>query len=252
MILDETRVRLKSRIAFPAVEGGNVYQQLGLSELRGYGVDLRREATKVGFRQFPRRNDFQRARGDRLRLNQAPSSCRPSYAGTGRRNFFPSRTQKGLRKGLDAVQSTIRRVNAPAAMPSRNVPKSARKRNVLMSSSQSSQYRFDVRTYTACALFQADFHFFHDILAAAGPWVGPKWPHRQLSGTGAPSRSQTRQTGAGGTSQAALAHLRYHKSEAKAGRPSAPSAEGTSSSAHFPKRAVSQPLQPCNNHGNYD
>ena len=40
-----------------------------------------------------------------------------------------------------ASQSTIRRVNAPATMPSRNALESARKRNVLMSSSQASQYR---------------------------------------------------------------------------------------------------------------
>jgi hypothetical protein len=33
------------------------------------------------------------------------------------------------------------------------VPKSARIRNVLMSSSQSSDIRCDVRTYIACALF---------------------------------------------------------------------------------------------------
>jgi hypothetical protein len=40
-----------------------------------------------------------------------------------------------------ASQSTIRRVNAPATMPSRNALESARKRNVPISSSQAGRYR---------------------------------------------------------------------------------------------------------------
>jgi hypothetical protein len=40
-----------------------------------------------------------------------------------------------------ASQSTTRRVSAPATMPSRNALESAKKRKVLISSSQAGQYR---------------------------------------------------------------------------------------------------------------
>jgi hypothetical protein len=50
-----------------------------------------------------------------------------------------------------AAQSAIRRVNAPATMPSRNALESARKRNVLTSSPVSAR---DIRTYIAARYFR--------------------------------------------------------------------------------------------------
>jgi hypothetical protein len=47
MILNETRVGLKSRVAFPTVESGNVDQQPNLPALRDHCVDTLREALEV-------------------------------------------------------------------------------------------------------------------------------------------------------------------------------------------------------------
>ena len=81
MILDEARVGLESRIAFPTVESRNVDQQPDSSALLDQWVDPQREALEVGFRQFLRRDDFQRAWRHRLGLNHAASSCQPLCAG---------------------------------------------------------------------------------------------------------------------------------------------------------------------------
>jgi hypothetical protein len=50
MILNETRVRLKSRVAFPTIEPGNVDQQPDLTARRDHWVDLPCEAVEVRFR----------------------------------------------------------------------------------------------------------------------------------------------------------------------------------------------------------
>jgi hypothetical protein len=61
MILDETRVRLKGRIAIPTIESGNIDQQPNLPALRDHWVDLLREDMEISFRKFPQRNNFQHA-----------------------------------------------------------------------------------------------------------------------------------------------------------------------------------------------
>src|SRR6516164_6167862 len=77
MILHETRVRLNSRKTFPAIELGSVDQQPDLPARRDNGINLRREALEVGFRQLLRRNDFERVRGNRLSSDLETSSCSP-------------------------------------------------------------------------------------------------------------------------------------------------------------------------------
>jgi hypothetical protein len=58
MIPNETRVRLKSHVAFPTVERGNVDQQPDLPALRDHWVDLLREGLEVRFCQLLRGNYF--------------------------------------------------------------------------------------------------------------------------------------------------------------------------------------------------